>query len=75
MAIYIKDLNGQRIEVTNFQEALAQTKMYVKWHEEAKAANAENQDVLYFQKAHQEWQHTLNQLEKLQPKPTHDEKD
>ena len=65
LGIFISDINGKEVEVTDPKAALAQCREAVLWHEQTKAEWEKDSTVLYFKDAHANWQHKLLQMEKM----------
>jgi hypothetical protein len=68
---FINGPDGELIEITNPERALADARIYVRWHEEAKKARESDPQVRYFKDAHTYWAHILFQIEKLQIQSPH----
>ena len=66
--IFISDINGNLVEVTDTLKALEQCQAAVLFHEKAKADYEKDNTIYYFEDAHKDWQHKLTQLEKLKVK-------
>lgn len=63
--VYITDLNGKLIEVTNYELALRQAKQMVKLHKERVKQSKTNNDLIVYPHAQKEWNHILKELLKL----------
>ncbi|WP_062055711.1 hypothetical protein [Aquimarina longa] len=64
----IKNKKGQDVIITDLKEALREAKIYVRWHDETKLKKelgALEDGVIYFENAHSEWEHNLEQLKEL----------
>lgn len=62
----ISDIEGKEVEVTDLEAAIKEAKQAVDWHDACKKDKETNPESLYFPKAHDDWNHKLLELEKLQ---------
>jgi hypothetical protein len=68
VGVFISDINGNPIEVTDIKGALEQAKGGIAFHEAKMKAYKKNQSVIIFPNEYKYWVHILSQLEKLEMK-------
>lgn len=68
VGVFISDINGNQIEVTDIKGALEQAKGGIAFHEAKMKAYKQNQSVIIFPNEYKYWMHILSQLEKVEMK-------
>lgn len=63
--MYITDIKGNPIKVTNLPASLAQAEHCVQMHVERQIAHEKDKSIIYYKQAHIEWNHILQQLQTL----------
>lgn len=60
--MYIKGLKGEKIIVTDFVEAVKQTKWCVECHREAFKSRESGNNVIYYKDSHEYWEQIEKEL-------------
>lgn len=68
VGVFISDINGNKIEVTDIKGALEQAKGGISFHEAKMKAHQKDNKVIIFPNEYKYWMHILSQLEKLEMK-------
>lgn len=68
IGVFISDINGNQIEVTDIKGVLEQAKGAIAFHEAKIKANQKDNKVIIFPNEYKYWIHILSQLEKVEMK-------
>ena len=61
----IKNRQGKTVKVTDLAAGIEQATAYVQMHEKCKEQAETDPEIIYFEDAHKDWAHDLEQLQIL----------